>query len=170
MHLVDRIERRAQSAGDRLAHVSGGRTLTYRELVRRSDALAARLAELLPRDTSPVVVLGHKEPEMLIGFLAAIKSGHPYVPVDTVVPPQRVERIVKTAGAGLTLTPEKVAELSQGARRRRKSGSLPPIPTTSCSLRAAPANPRESSSLSAAWQASSIGCWGSSPLKKAKCS
>jgi D-alanine--poly(phosphoribitol) ligase subunit 1 len=115
MHLVDRIERWAQAAPDRLAHVSAGRSLTYRELSRRSDALAAQLGRLLPRDRSPVVILGHKEPEMLIGFLGAIKSGHPYAPVDTVVPPQRVERIVKTAGAGLTLTPEKIAELAQGA-------------------------------------------------------
>ena len=44
MHLVDRIERWAQASPDRLAHVSGGRTLTYRELSRHSDALAARLA------------------------------------------------------------------------------------------------------------------------------
>ncbi len=29
MHLVDRIDRWAQAAGDRLAHISGGRTLTY---------------------------------------------------------------------------------------------------------------------------------------------
>ena len=75
MHLVDRIERWTQAAPDRLAHVSGGRTLTYRELSRRSDALAARLGELLPRDTSPVVILGHKEPEMLIGFLARSSRG-----------------------------------------------------------------------------------------------
>jgi D-alanine--poly(phosphoribitol) ligase subunit 1 len=114
MHLVDRIERWAQVVPDRLAHVSGGRTLTYADLSRRSDALAAQLGRLLPADKSPVVVLGHKEPEMLIGFLGAIKSGHPYAPVDTVVPPQRVERIVATAGARITLTPEKISELSAG--------------------------------------------------------
>jgi D-alanine--poly(phosphoribitol) ligase subunit 1 len=115
MHLVDRVERWARAAPDRLAHVSGERSLTYGELSRRSDTLAAQLGRLLPQDRSPVVILGHKEPEMLIGFLGAIKSGHPYAPVDTVVPPQRVERIVKTAGAPLTLTPEKIAELSRGA-------------------------------------------------------
>jgi D-alanine--poly(phosphoribitol) ligase subunit 1 len=113
MHFVDRIERWGQSCPGRPAHVSGGRTLTYGELCRRSDALAAELTRLLPPDRSPVVVLGHKEPEMLIGFLGAIKAGHPYAPVDTVVPPQRVERIVTTAGAKITLTPEKVAAMSQ---------------------------------------------------------
>src|ERR1700694_4184116 len=69
MHLVDRVERWAQAAPDRLAHVTGGRSLTYGELSRRSDTLAAQLGRLLPPDRSPVVILGHKEPEMLIGFL-----------------------------------------------------------------------------------------------------
>src|SRR5204863_4635422 len=112
LDLIERIDRWGRVASDRPAHVSGGRRLTYGELIRRSDALAGYLSELLPDDRSPVVVLGHKEPEMLIGFLGVVKTGRPYVPVDTVLPPQRVERVVQVAGARLTLTPERVAELS----------------------------------------------------------
>ena len=36
------------------------------------------------------------------------------MPVDTAVPPQRIERIAAASGAALILTPEKVAELSAG--------------------------------------------------------
>ena len=61
-----------------------------------------------------MVVLGHKEPEAAVAYLGVIKSGRAYVPVDTAVPPQRVDRIVAASGAPLTLTPEKVAELSEG--------------------------------------------------------
>src|SRR5262245_4025972 len=106
--IIERIDRLGRMTPDRAAHHSGGRTLTYGELRRRSDALAARLAGSLP-GKSPVVVLGHKEPELLVAYLGAIKSGRAYVPVDTAVPPQRVERIVAASGAALTLTPEKVA-------------------------------------------------------------
>jgi D-alanine--poly(phosphoribitol) ligase subunit 1 len=81
-------------------------------LSRRSDALAAHLARVLPDDTSPVPVFGHKEPEMLIAFLGAVKAGHPYVPLDRSLPPQRIERIISTAGAQLTLTPDEVAALT----------------------------------------------------------
>jgi D-alanine--poly(phosphoribitol) ligase subunit 1 len=115
MNIIDRVDNWGRTAPDRLAHVSGDRSLTYGELVRRSDALAAHLAQSLPDDKSPVVVLGHKEPELLIGFLGAIKAGHPYVPVDTVLPAQRVERIVATSGAKVTLTPESVAALASSA-------------------------------------------------------
>ena len=41
MDLIDRIDRWGQLAPDRLAHISGDQSLTYRELIRHSDVLAA---------------------------------------------------------------------------------------------------------------------------------
>ncbi len=113
MEIIERIEHWGKMTPDRAAFISGGRTLTYGELCHRSSALAAHLAGTLP-EKSPVVVLGHKEPELLIAYLAAIKSGRAYVPVDTAVPPQRIERIVAASGAALTLSPEQVAGLADG--------------------------------------------------------
>jgi D-alanine--poly(phosphoribitol) ligase subunit 1 len=112
MNLLDRIHHWGRTAPDRLAHASRCGRLTYGELLRRSDALASHLARTLPDDRSPVVVHGHKEPEMLIAFLGAVKSGHPYAPVDVALPRQRLERIVAVAGARLTLTPDRVRELT----------------------------------------------------------
>jgi D-alanine--poly(phosphoribitol) ligase subunit 1 len=109
--IIEQIDRWAKLTPDQPAYKSGGRTLTYGDLCARSNALAARLAESLP-EKSPVVVLGHKEPELLIAFLGVVKSGRAYVPVDTVVPAQRIERIKEASGAQLILTPEKVVELS----------------------------------------------------------
>lgn len=113
MQIIERIDRWGRTTPDRLAHVSGGQTLTYGELCRRSDALAAHLAGSLP-EKAPVVVLGHKEPELLVAYLGAIKSGRAYVPVDTAVPSQRIERIAAAAGAPLVLTPDEIARLSDG--------------------------------------------------------
>lgn len=111
MHLIDRIDHWGRVSPDRAAHRSGERVLTYGELLARSDALAAWLDAELGDNRAPVAVHGHKEPEMLIAFLGAVKSGRPYVPIDISIPAQRVERIVQTAGAALTLTPVRVAEL-----------------------------------------------------------
>ena len=101
----------ARRTPDRVAHRSGSRRLTYAELCQRSDTLAAHLVRTLPDDGSPVAVCGHKEPETLIAFLAAVKAGHPYVPIDSVLPQQRVARTVAAAGCRLTLTPETIATL-----------------------------------------------------------
>lgn len=118
MHLIARIDRWAEVAPDRIAHQSGEDALTYAELRTRSDALASRLAEDLGNGHAPVAVVGHKEPEMLIAFLAVVKSGRPYVPIDTSIPAQRIEKIVQTSGAALVLTPDRVRELSGEARAR----------------------------------------------------
>lgn len=112
MTLLERIDHWGLVAPQKIAHVSGARTLTYGELRVRSDALAAHLHERFGPDRSPIAVLGHREPEMLIAFLAAVKSGRPYVPLDTVFPPARLDKILTTARAACTLTPAEIATLS----------------------------------------------------------
>src|SRR4051812_38969606 len=111
MHLLDRIDHWGRTAPDRLAHRSNDRTLTYGELMEKSNRLAGWLMNELGDSRLPVAVHGHKEPEMLIAFLGAVKSGRAYVPIDSSIPPQRVDQIIQGADAAVTLTPERVAGL-----------------------------------------------------------
>src|SRR5580693_3713215 len=111
MDIIDAINRAARNLPDKVAHISDIRTLTYGELGKRSDALAAHFTELYPGDKSPLAIIGHKEPEMLIGFLAAVKSGHPYIPIDRSIPAHRADRIVQSSGAIATLTPTEISEI-----------------------------------------------------------
>ena len=115
MHLIAQIDLWGHMSPDKPAHVSDGRVLTYGDLLARSDALAAWLDAELGENRAPVAVHGHKEAEMLIAFLGAVKSGRPYVPIDISIPAQRVERIVQCAGATLTLTPARIAEICSAA-------------------------------------------------------
>ncbi len=112
MHLLDKIDSHGRTNPDRLAHVSGDRRMTFGELLAWSNALAAWLDSQLGDKRTPVAVHGHKEPEMLVAFLAAVKSGRPYVPIDYMTPQQRMERVVEIAGAEVVLTPAKVAEIA----------------------------------------------------------
>jgi D-alanine--poly(phosphoribitol) ligase subunit 1 len=114
MNLIERIDHWAAVAPERIAHVSGGTTLTYSELRRRSDALASYLAQHCADDRRPIAVLGHREPEMLVAFLGAVKSGRPYVPLDTALPQRRIDNILATSRAALTLTPEEIRRFSAG--------------------------------------------------------
>ncbi len=115
MNLIEQIDHWALIAPNAIAHISGDRRLTYRELRRRSDALAAYLAERFGDDRAPVAVLGHREPEMLIAFLGAVKSRRPYVPLDTILPQHRIDKILAISRPALLLTPEDVAKLSSAA-------------------------------------------------------
>jgi len=111
MDLIERIDQRSRETPARIAHNSGKQTLTYAELTRCSNALAESLSKQLPGNHSPIAIQGHKEPEMLIAFLGAVKSGHAYIPLDTSLPSQRVKTILETAKASMLLTPNKVNEL-----------------------------------------------------------
>jgi D-alanine--poly(phosphoribitol) ligase subunit 1 len=112
VNLIDQIDHWALAAPSAIAHISGDKRLTYGELRRRSDALAAHLVKRFGEDHAPIAVLGHREPEILIAFLGAVKSRRPYVPLDTVLPQQRIDKILAISRPALLLTPESVAELS----------------------------------------------------------
>jgi len=112
MYWFDRILAWGVERPDRVALVSGSRRVTYGELIGRVHGLAAHLSSMLPDDGSPVAVVGHKEPEMVMGFLAAALAGHPYVPIDSATPEARVSRILEVAGVTRTLTVPDIARLA----------------------------------------------------------
>jgi D-alanine--poly(phosphoribitol) ligase subunit 1 len=117
VNLIQRIDHWAATAPEAIAHVSGDRTLTYSELRRSSEGLAAYLTKRFGDDRRPIVVLGHREPEMLIAFLGAVKSGRPYVPIDTALPQTRIDQILASSSASLTLTPDQIRRFSMGEPR-----------------------------------------------------
>ncbi len=111
MELIEQIDKWGQLYPERAAHISGETVLTYGQLTRASNKLARHLLQMMPNDDSPVALLGHKQVEMLVGFIGCIKSGHPYIPLDSSLPAQRIEAIVETAKATL-LTAEQIKEIT----------------------------------------------------------
>ena len=122
MNLIQRIDHWAEVAPDAVAHHGDDRTLTYGELRRHSDRLAAYLTKNLSHDRRPIAVLGHREPEMLIAFLGTVKSGRPYVPIDTGLPRRRIDQIVASSQAALVLTPDEIRRFST------RQSSVPTMP------------------------------------------
>lgn len=91
---------------DRLAMVNGNEEITYHQLWDQSDLLAGYIKAYCGEDRTPIVVYGHKNPKMLVAFLACVKSGRAYVPVDITVPRNRVESIIDAVHPRLILTTE----------------------------------------------------------------
>jgi D-alanine--poly(phosphoribitol) ligase subunit 1 len=114
VNLIQRIDHWATAALEAIAHLSGDSTLTYGELRRRSDGLASYLTKRFGDNRRPIAVLGHREPEMLIAFLGAVKSGRPYVPIDIALPQARIDQILASSHGALTLTPDQIRQFSTG--------------------------------------------------------
>ena len=66
----------------------GEMTMKWGELDAFSDKLAYYLTKEL-RTNKPIIVYGHKHPMMLVCFLACVKSGRAYCPIDVNVPLSR---------------------------------------------------------------------------------
>lgn len=120
-HLLEQIDHWGRINPEAIAHRSGGRNLTYGELLHGSDAVAAHLSATFGADRAPIAVQGEKEPEMLIAFLGAVKSGRAYVPLGHARPAQLIQRILEMSRTSTTLTPESVAEIV----RRSAGAALP---------------------------------------------
>lgn len=109
--VLDSFSRRANDDPDHPAHQWRDVVLTRGELARRSDALAAALVQAYPDNRDPVVVHGHKHPHLLVCFLACVKAGHPYIPVDSSLPPERVRAIVEAAAPVAVLAVDDLADV-----------------------------------------------------------
>ncbi|MFC5157072.1 amino acid adenylation domain-containing protein, partial [Streptomyces amakusaensis] len=83
---------------------SDDETLTYRELDLRAAGLARRLVEAGVGPEAIVGVLLPRSPELLVSFLAVLKAGAAYLPLDTKEPESRRRRLLAETGARWVLT------------------------------------------------------------------
>jgi amino acid adenylation domain-containing protein/FkbM family methyltransferase len=81
-----------------------GHTLTYEELDRRANALAASLIGLGVRPDCLVALLVHRSVDMIVGILATLKAGGAYLPIDPGQPTARVHFILDDANPAVLLT------------------------------------------------------------------
>lgn len=96
------------SESDRYCIQSGSELLTYQELWELSTKLACYIETECAGDYRPVIVYGHKHPLMLVAFVACMKSGRAYVPIDINVPESRIQSIVEKVSPRLILSTEHI--------------------------------------------------------------
>lgn len=105
MNILEKIREHAKQMPDRVAVICGERRLTWGQLWIYSERLAAWIAGT-EQGKAPVAVYGHKDPWMLVCFLACVKSGRAYCPIDISVPDERVKMILEMLPSGIVLTTE----------------------------------------------------------------
>lgn len=104
MKILETLKRYEKS--ERIAMINNDKQITYKELWEKSDFLASYIKDKCAENKTPIIVYGHKNPYMLVAFLACVKSGRAYVPIDISVPRNRVEAIIDSVNPKLILTTE----------------------------------------------------------------
>lgn len=119
--LIEIINQWSRKYPERIAHRHRDRYITYADLIRYSDALAVLLYEEMQKKSikrgTPIIVHGHKESEMLVAFLASVKAGCPYIPIDSSLPAERIKQILDASQSRIFIS-------SQNIPREVTNGSL----------------------------------------------
>lgn len=97
--LIDLFEAAACRNPDRIAVEHERRTLTYRALDRRAEALAQRLRRLDVGVDDVVAISVERSLELVIGIIAVMKAGAAYVAVDRALPEDRRAFMIADADA-----------------------------------------------------------------------
>lgn len=93
MNILKQLDFYTQNQGDTIAIRSGNRSFSYRQLDDYSSRLANYIQRTCGENKDPVIVYGHKSIYMILCFLAAVKSGRAYCPLDISIPDSRISAI-----------------------------------------------------------------------------
>ncbi|WP_224402695.1 polyketide synthase [Pseudonocardia sp. ICBG1034] len=104
------------------AVLCGGRTLTYTELDRWADAVAASLYEEGVGPGDIVAVLSERGPDLLPTLLGVLRCGAAFLPLDPGFPRERLRRYLEVAGAGPVLVDAACEELGHELGTVRRIG------------------------------------------------
>lgn len=116
MRLHQYVIESARRHPDRLAVDSGNTTLSYRQLDRRANALAARLLQAGLQPGDRVVLYADKSGDTVVAMQAVLRVGAAYVPIDSGVPAQRAATIVRDCAPEVVLCESHlVADIAEAA-------------------------------------------------------
>jgi amino acid adenylation domain-containing protein len=105
--ISDTAERQPEQA----AVVDAQRTVTYRELIRESGAVAQRLVSNGVRIGEPVGVYVHRSAHLVTAMLGVLASGGAYLPLDPALPTERLGTMIVDSGAKLVVVSRHTAAL-----------------------------------------------------------
>lgn len=108
--VLDRALNDNGELGERVALVQcDGTRITYNQLNRKANRLAARLADIVNKkqgdvDNKVVAICLHPSIEMIVSILAIFKTGSAYLPLDPLFPADRVTHILEDSKPALLLS------------------------------------------------------------------
>lgn len=111
---------------ERIAVISQGREISYRDLIARAKGTALALVDNGVKKGDRIVLSMQYTENMIIAVMAILYAGAAYVAIDRTWPKERLDFIYEDSGACLVLTDEVFLSL-QG---RQTTGSLPKVEGT----------------------------------------
>ncbi len=104
--ILDYLDHAAGKYPDKEAYASSDRALTWNETREAAKRIGTAILQRIGRglNAQPVMIFMEKCPECIAAFFGVLESGNYYVPIDTEMPLQRVEKIVENLEPALIIT------------------------------------------------------------------
>lgn len=114
------LEDTAKRYPDKLAFADMEDAFTFKEIVQLSKRVGSIISENV-KPGNPVIIYMNKRAYNIIGFFGAVYAGCFYVPVDSQMPVDRIELILRTLECNMILyddvTEEKLGQFSSNAKK-----------------------------------------------------
>lgn len=92
-----------QAHEHKLAVCGSDKDLTWDELQKEVEILKQKILTYNLPKGHPVVIYGHKEAQFIVSIIACMSLGLPYIPVDTIYPQERVNKIIHIVNSALVI-------------------------------------------------------------------
>ena len=109
--VIKKIDEVAANDPNRIVYDYLGKTNTYDDLKKRSDAWAHKIESLAIPEKSPIMVWGGQTFEMIASFLGCVKSGHAYIPIASYSNAERLTMIQEVSESKIVLAIDKLPDV-----------------------------------------------------------
>ncbi len=97
LNILDYLEATGKKFPEKIALADDNTTISFSELINNAKSIGSHLAELSSRKVrQPIMVFVDRNVESIVSFMGVAYSGNFYAPIDSKMPKERVELIVKT--------------------------------------------------------------------------
>ncbi|MEV4053511.1 non-ribosomal peptide synthase/polyketide synthase [Amycolatopsis sp. NPDC049688] len=110
--VTELFESQAQRSPDETALVAGDVALSFAELNATANRLARHLVTLGAGPERVVALALPRTADAIVAFLAVLKAGAVYLPIDPALPADRKDLLLRDSGAELVLGPAEIAAAS----------------------------------------------------------
>ncbi|MCY8026759.1 amino acid adenylation domain-containing protein [Bacillus sonorensis] len=101
--IIELFREQAKKTPDQTAVVYGNMSISYRDLDKKSDALANELYKNGLRRNAIAGIRAAHSPEFIISVLAVLKAGGAYLPLDAELPPERISYMLEETNAAMLI-------------------------------------------------------------------
>jgi amino acid adenylation domain-containing protein len=108
--IQDYFTEQVRRSPEHTAVIFKGKSLTYRELNARAEALAEVLSKLGARAEVIVAACVPRSVDLIVALLAILKTGAAYLPLDPEFPDERLQLMLSDSGTPILITQKSLAD------------------------------------------------------------